>query len=286
MALAKAEAEAKANAEAKARSERELQEARRATQLANDALKMNGTELQQKLAGRLDAMEAERAAHMAKLQASAKKIDDLQEQLDRAKEAEIAADEKYEEMKRTMGMTMQDMQSEMKQKMGAKMYKMFGPGSLLLETFAAWARSCDMASNNKDMDELRKQIAASQAAETAAFRSGNETAMAAARDAQVKARAKMSEKLWKQNGPQNTVRSFFIEWKMLNQMCKHDNVLKSALGAAGDREAKMKKQIGEKLWKQYGPQNALQTVLASWQQACEMSKVETMVGRLNHVWSD
>ena len=92
----------------------------------------------------------------------------------------------------------------------------------------------------------------------------------------------MAEKLWKQNGPQSLTLTVVSEWSKVTKAAKQDDVLKSALSAAGDRQAKMMKQIGEKLWKQYGPQGTVQTVLASWQQAREMSKVDAMMARLNN----
>jgi hypothetical protein len=69
---------------------------------------------------------------------------------------------------------------------------------------------------------------------------GQADSIQAAREAEMRGKAKMSEKLWKQNGPQKMSRSAFVEWKTLTQHSKHDDVLKSALGASGDREAKMK----------------------------------------------
>jgi hypothetical protein len=120
----------------------QLETARMAEEQAKHTLETDGSELQKQLAGKFDDMEAEREARMIELQDSAKSMDDLREQLERANEAEEAARRSGSE---DAIKAAKDAKMAASRKMAERMWKMYGPQTTLLVAWQSWTRVCEVA---------------------------------------------------------------------------------------------------------------------------------------------
>lgn len=88
----------------------------------------------------------------------------------------------------------------------------------------------------------------------------------------------MSEKLCKQNGPTSTFANAFIQWRILLATRQRDDALVSALARQGSH-TKMKRQVFEMFWKQFGPHSWLIATFGSWKfapLACALCRVDTV----------